>query len=197
MRIFMVGSGAVAQCTLPILIKELKFSPSMITVMDFVDNRHRISEPLKQGVKFIQEHITEENYKEILSKHLSSGDIFIDLAWDIDTISLLKWCHDNNVRYVNSSIELWDPYKDVNDQHPQALTLYARQMKIIDLIKSFKKKGATAILDHGANPGLVSHFTKQALKEIAEKIIQEKPKDARIPKIKEAILKKILPLLHI
>lgn len=190
MRIFMVGSGAVAQCTLPILIKELKISPTQITIMDFVDNQHRISESLKQGVRFVQERITPENYKDILSKHLSSGDIFIDLAWDIDTISLLRWCYENNIRYVNSSIELWDPYKDINDKDPQALTLYARQMKVTELIKSLKNKGATAILDHGANPGLVSHFTKQALSDIANKIISEKPTDIRIPKIKEALANK-------
>jgi len=187
MRIFMVGSGAIAQCTLPILLKELKISPKAITVMDFVDNRHRITDVLKQGVTFIQDRITQENYQDILSKHLSSGDIFIDLAWDIDTISLLKWCFNHNVRYVNSSIELWDPYKDVNQKDPRSLTLYARQMKITNLIKSIKAKGPTAILDHGANPGLVSHFTKQALIDIADTIINNKPNDIRIPKIKEAV----------
>src|SRR4051812_34376304 len=111
MRIFIVGSGAVAQCVLPILLKELKIAPKVITVMDFVDNRHRISQALEVGVKFVQDRITKENYEQVLSKYLKSGDIFIDLAWDIDTISILKWCHENNVRYVNSSIELWDPYK--------------------------------------------------------------------------------------
>lgn len=191
MRIFMVGSGAVAQCALPILLKELTISPTQVTVMDFVDNRHRISDALKQGVTFIQDRITKDNYKEQLAKYLSSGDIFIDLAWEIDTISLLKWCHENDVRYVNSSIEVWDPYEDVKNKEPQSLTLYARQVKITELIKSFvHKKGATAILDHGANPGLVSHFTKQALEDIAHKIIHEKTTDARIPKIKKALASK-------
>jgi homospermidine synthase len=39
--------------------------------------------------------------------------------------------------------------------------------------------GTTAIVDHGANPGLVSHFTKHALVEIAEKILKDKPTDSR------------------
>lgn len=63
-------------------------------------------------------------------------------------------------------------------------------MRIIDLIKSLKNKGATAILDHGANPGLVSHFTKQALMDIANKIVNEKPNDNRTPKLHEAIANK-------
>ena len=189
MRIFMVGSGAVAQCVLPILIKELKtVSPSSITVMDFVDNSSRIAKEIKQGVKYIKGKITKDNYLEILSKQLSSGDIFIDLGYDMDTTSLLKWCYENNVRFVNSSVELWDPYKNAKTKDPRELTLYARQMKIIDLIKSLpNKKGATAIVDHGANPGLVSHFAKQALCDIALKIIEEKKSDLRITELKKAL----------
>ena len=34
-------------------------------------------------------------------------------------------------------------------------------------------KGATAIVEHGANPGLVSHFAKQALTEVAIKILAD------------------------
>ena len=33
--------------------------------------------------------------------------------------------------------------------------------------------GATAVLEHGANPGLVSHFVKQALAEISTKILTD------------------------
>jgi homospermidine synthase len=34
-------------------------------------------------------------------------------------------------------------------------------------------KGATAVVEHGANPGLVSHFTKQALTEIAGRMLHD------------------------
>ncbi len=189
MRIFMIGSGSVAQCVLPILIKELKtVSPKDITVMDYVDNSHRISEPIKKGVNYVREKLTEENYKTMLPKYLSSGDVFVDLGYDIDTVSVLKWCHENNVKYINSSVELWDPYKNAKSKDPRELTLYSRQMEIIDFIKSLpNKKGATAIIDHGANPGLVSHFTKQGICDIASKIIAEKKSDTRIPELKKAL----------
>jgi homospermidine synthase len=55
----------------------------------------------------------------------------------------------------------------------------------LDLINSFvNKQGPTAILDHGANPGLVSHFTKAALEDIATKVIQEQPSDFKIEALK-------------
>lgn len=191
-HVFMAGCGAVAQCALPILLKELSFiDPKKITVMDFVDNSKRIASFIEQGVNFIQQRITPENYQEVLTKHLKAGDIFIDLAWEIDTCDLLQWCRDHNVRYVNSAVELWEPYKDAQHKDPRELTLYARQMRIRDMIKHWgDNKGATAIVDHGANPGLVSHFTKQALLDIAQKLIKEKPKDARISAVQTAMADK-------
>ena len=38
-RILFVGYGAVAQCTLPILVKELAVPGRDITIMDFEDRR--------------------------------------------------------------------------------------------------------------------------------------------------------------
>ena len=172
-KYFILGCGAVAQCTLPILIKELKIDLKQITIMDFVDNRFRVLDLINNGLVYIQKQITKDNYKDILAQFLSSGDVFIDLSWNIDTCALLQWCHDNNVLYVNTSVQEWDPYKDKFLKNPKELTLYARQIKIKELISSWKSKGSTAIIDHGANPGLVSHFTKQALEDIANKLINE------------------------
>jgi len=47
--------------------------------------------------------------------------------------------------------------------------------------------GTTAIADHGANPGLVSHFTKYALIDIAKKILKEKPNDPRKNDLEHAL----------
>ena len=47
--------------------------------------------------------------------------------------------------------------------------------------------GSSAIVDHGANPGLVSHFTKHALVQIAEKILKEKPNDPRKSALEAAL----------
>jgi homospermidine synthase len=43
------------------------------------------------------------------------------------------------------------------------------------------------VLDHGANPGLVSHFTRQALVDIGRKIVAEKPRDSRRAGIERAL----------
>ncbi len=186
-NIFILGSGAIAQCTLPLLLKLIAVAPNKITIMDFVDNTPRIKEFLDRGITYINYQITPENYANVLSQYVKPGDLFIDLAWDVETCAMLEWCHNNNVLYVNTSVEEWDPYQKIEQVSPTQLTLYARHMDIKKLTSRWKTKGSTAIVDHGANPGLVSHFTKQALAEIATKIIQEKPKDSRNNALQKAL----------
>jgi homospermidine synthase len=108
-----------------------------------------------------------------LSKHLSAGDILIDLAWNIDACEILQWCHDKGVLYINTSVELWDPYAG-GKKHPTERTLYWRHMNLRRMFAKWKQKGATAVIEHGANPGLISHFTKQGLTDIAKSQIADK-----------------------
>jgi len=194
-KILVIGCGFVARCTLPLLLKHIDMDPEKITVMDFVDNSRHIQDAIDKGVHFKVDKITKKNLAMKLASYVGSGDMIVDLAWNIDCLEILQWCHDNNVRYINTSVELWDPYEGAKDKLPTERTLYVRHMAIRKLIKSWEKKGATAILEHGANPGLVSHFTKVGLIDIANKLIQKKPKDKRLPLIKKAVKEKDFPQL--
>lgn len=150
-----------------------------MTVIDFVDNRHFIKDAIKKGVVFELKKITKSNLSSYLKKKVGKGDMIIDVAWNIDACEILEWCHKNGVLYINTSVEVWDPYENAAQKTPQERTLYHRHMAIRKMMAKWKTPGATAIVEHGANPGLVSHFTKWALRDIANKIVKEKPRDPR------------------
>lgn len=171
-RVLVLGCGSVAQCTLPLLTRHL-CSPEHITVMDFVDNRHRIADELAKGVHYVQDRVERHNMGEKLGAHVGSGDIIVDLAWNIDCCEILQWCHDHGVRYLNTSVELWDPYYDATGQDPRERSLYVRHLDVRRLVSSWKEKGPTAVVEHGANPGLVSHMVKEAMTSIARRLIDE------------------------
>ncbi len=175
-RVLVLGCGSVAQCTLPLLVKHIDIPANRITIMDFTDRRDRVADLLKQGVNYVQEQVTEANMSSILSQHLSNGDLLLDLAWNIDCVEILQWCHDNGVKYLNTSVEVWDPYADHANMDPRDRSLYVRHMDVRKRAATWSELGATAVLEHGANPGLVSHFTKKGLISIAEKLLEEKPK---------------------
>jgi len=172
-RILFVGYGAVAQCTLPILMKHMKVSPRNVTVMDFEDRRKVLAPWTKKGVQFVQKKITRANMKAVLGKHVGEGDVVVDLAWNIDACEILQWCHDHGVLYVNTSVEVWDPYEGAENKHPTERTLYWRHMNLRRMTAGWKEKGPTAVLEHGANPGLISHFTKQGLLDIGKKMLKD------------------------
>jgi homospermidine synthase len=173
-KILMVGYGAVAQCTLPILEKLVRVPLKNITVMDFEDRRDVLAPWIKKGVKFVRDRVERHNLAEILGQYLGAGDLLIDLAWNIDCCELLQWCHDAGVLYVNTSVEVWDPYEGAANKHPTTRTLYYRHMNIRKLISRWNNVGhsPTAVLEHGANPGLISHFTKQGLLDISKKCLK-------------------------
>jgi homospermidine synthase len=173
-KILFVGYGAVAQCTLPILMKLLKVPARHITVLDFEDRRKVLKPWLAKGVTFVRDRVTPENLGALLGKYLGAGDLLIDLAWNIGCCEILQWCHDRGVLYVNTSVELWDPYAGAPNKHPTERTLYWRHMAIRRMTAGWKAKGPTAVLEHGANPGLISHFTKQGLIDIGEKLLADR-----------------------
>jgi homospermidine synthase len=173
-RIVFVGFGAVARCTLPILLRLVEANPKRITIIEFDPDEAVLRPWIERGVTLVKDRVAQDNLGSLLGAHLSAGDLLIDLAWNIDCCEILQWCHDRGVLYVNTSVELWDPYAGAEHQHPTERTLYWRHMKLRALAASWKEPGPTAVIEHGANPGLISHFTKQALLDIAERALVER-----------------------
>jgi homospermidine synthase len=144
-KVLFVGYGAVAQCALPILVKHIKVPARDITVMDFEDRRAALAPWLKRGVTFVRKCVTRDNMDALLGKYLEAGDLLIDLAWNIDCCEILQWCHDRGVLYVNTSLELWDPYENAKDAPPQKMTLYWRHMNLRRMTAQWDQPGPTAV----------------------------------------------------
>ena len=173
-RILFVGFCFVARCTLPILLKHVRVPPENITILEFEPDEAAIRPWVEQGVNFVRARLASDNLGELLDRHVSAGDILIDLAWNIDCVEILQWCHDHGVLYLNTSVELWDPYENAKQAHPRKMTIYWRHMNLRRMTASWAEPGPTAVLEHGANPGLISHFTKHALLDIANVCLDER-----------------------
>jgi homospermidine synthase len=154
MNILIIGCGAVAQCTVPLVLKTLSIKPQQITLIDNQDKREAITDLLNAGVRFEIQAINAENYPVVLSLYLNSGDLCIDLANEVDTQDVLMWCQNNRVHYLNSALNIWP-------ESPRVST-YTLYKKLANVIQS-NNTVTTAVLSHGANPGLISSFVKQAL----------------------------------
>jgi len=188
-KVLLIGYGSVAKCTLPILLKHINIPYENITVIDFVDKREELKPWLEKGIKYFQVKITPGNLPKELSKHVLPGGLVIDLAWNISCEEIITWCHDNNVFYANTSVEEWDPYADLDKKSPFEKSLYYRQMILRKLVSKWGPSATTIVVDHGANPGLISHFTKQGIVDIAKKLLQDKTTPRRKISAIEKLLK--------
>lgn len=181
-NIVLIGAGCIGAGILPMMVKLIKFDPKKMTIIDMRDMRKDIRKYLDMGMKYVHLKITEQNYKTILSKYLKSGDILLDLAYDIETQDLLDYCHKHNIRFLNTSVEEFNRFKHTK---PEELTLYYRNQIIKEMANKWKddKINPTAIMDCGANPGNVSCLTKKALVDIVAKL----PTSTRKIKLQELI----------
>lgn len=54
---------------------------------------------------------------------------------------------------MNSSVESWEPFPEIEPRYPQTYSLYTRLTTVRKLQAQWNYSGSTAVVDHGANPG--------------------------------------------
>ncbi len=171
-RIIMIGHGVVAHALLPMIVKHLNVPCTKIVVIDFADRTASLKPWIDRGLRFFPERVTPFSLARLLSTHARSGDLIIDLAWSVDFFDIVQWAHENEVLYVNASLESWDPTAEMHRKPTLEKSLYSRYTKLLPLIEKWRG-GATAVVDHGSNPGLVSHFAKAGLLDIGTAVLRE------------------------
>lgn len=159
-KLVIVGFGSIGQGTLPLILRHVDIPKENITIITADERGHDVAEAL--GVKFIINSITKENHKSILEPLLGSGDFLLNLAVDVSSIVLIKWCRERGVLYLDTSIESWP-----EQNNDPSLTNYWFREEILEFRNTEGKNGSTAIVCQGANPGLVSYLLKEALLNIA------------------------------
>jgi homospermidine synthase len=181
----------VARCTLPLLFKHLGPPPSRYTIID-AEDAGLVAEAARRareaGAEFVKERVTRENLGEVLARYVGPGDLVVDLSVNVGSPDMVRFCHDCGVLYVNTSIETWPGDADDPSLPAPERALYRTHMSIRRMVEEWgARRGPTAVLDHGANPGLVSHFTRVALQDIAGRWLAEGGGGERAELVKDAL----------
>ena len=168
-RLLMIGYGSIGRCLLPLILRHIDIPAGNITVIE-KDESRGVFEAAHggSGVGYVCRTIDRDNLEVILDRYLSPGGIVINVSVEIESIDIIGWCQKNGVLYVDSSVEHWAG--EYVDEHCPILdrTLYSTHQMIRDENEDcWSPDGPTAIVGHGANPGLVSHFAKAALLRVA------------------------------
>ena len=163
-RILIVGFGSIGQGVLPLILRHIGIKKERITIVTADDAG--LDAAREMGVKFIKEPLVRENFRRVLEPLLGRGDFLLNVSVDVSSIALVKYCWERGAMYLDTCIEPWaGGYTDPGVPAARR-TNYALREEALALRKD-NARAPTAVLTHGANPGLVSHFLKQALLNLA------------------------------
>lgn len=161
-----IGCGSIGQGVLPLLVRHFEVPPERITV---VTADHRGEDVAREyGVRFIVDPLMPHNHDTIIRSHIGPGDFLINVSVGVSSAALIEHCQRNNILYLDTCVEPWpggytDPSRSIAQRSNYMLREEVLKLRSLGI----EGPRPTAILAHGANPGLVSHFVKQALINIA------------------------------
>ena len=161
-KIVQFGFGAVGKSFYEKVSKEIKFNENNYFVI--TRDKEEFEAYINLGgmvANFIAIEVNKDNFCQIFEKYLSSGDLLIDFADTVGTKDICNWCATNNIMYINTGEADW----------PENWYSILTENKIKNQMKEKYKNTnnlnkAPIVLQHGNNPGLVSHFVKAGLEYI-------------------------------
>ncbi len=163
-RLIFVGFGSIGQGVLPLILRHVGIQPDQITIVTADEAGGKVA--AEYGVRFIKHPLTRENFKNVLDPLVGRGDFLLNLSVDVSSLALVQLCWEKGALYLDTCIEPWPGGYTDPTVSPAKRTNYALREAALALRETVKR-APTAVLTHGANPGLVSHFVKQALLNIA------------------------------
>lgn len=173
-QLVFIGFGAVARslvtimlniktCVnrLPILIidpKKLDHSETYIMLCQYA-RKNNLS------IQHVCVKLTKENYIDIFGKYVKNNAIVIELAYRVNTLAIILECRKRQCVYVNTAIDEW--------MHTST-SLFSLKKKILAGVASDNGPNMTTVVNHGMNPGLVTHLVKFLLKILSKKSSNDK-----------------------
>ena len=169
-RLVFVGFGSIGQGVLPLILRHIGgLAAARMTIVTADEAGRREAD--QYGIPFVVQPLTRENYRQVLDPLIGPGDFLLNLSVDVSSIAMIAYAGERGALYLDTCIEPWPGgYTDPNVS-PSLRSNYAFREAALALRKT-RPGGPTAVITHGANPGLVSHFVKQALLNLASDLAE-------------------------
>ena len=163
----MIGFGSIGRGALPLIERHFRFDRSRMVVIDPNDADRRLLD--ERGIRYVQESVTRDNYKALLTPLLTEGDgqgFCVNLSVDTGSLDLIRLCRKLGVLYIDTVVEPWLGFYFDAGADNAARTNYALR-ETVRAERRRKPGGTTAVSCCGANPGMVSWFVKKALVDLS------------------------------
>ena len=161
--ILILGFGSVGQGLLPLLLRHFSLQASQVTLIAADNDGAQVAAAFGLSIKVLR--LDADNYAAVLAQYLQSGDLLINVSVEVASLSLLQWCQAQQVLYLDTCVE---PWAGAYAAGGMAASNYMLRHEVLSQARSEPESSTTAVIAHGANPGLVSHLLKEALESLAQ-----------------------------
>lgn len=163
-NIVLIGCGSIGQGLLPLLLKVFAINPTQITIITADDHGRQVAD--KFAVKYFIDPLTPETYQAILKRHLNTGDLLLNMSINVSSVALIAWCKAIDVLYLDTCVEPWaGGYLPKDGKLLETTNARLRDQALA----LYSPDAVTAVIAHGMNPGLISHFMREALVALAQR----------------------------
>jgi len=172
-RLLVVGFGSIAAGCLPLILRHVRVERCKVTLLTAPDRGAEARAAAKQhGLNVVVCSLTPGNYREVVEPLLWPGDFLLNLSVDVSSCALIALCNRRRCLYLDTVVEPWaGAYTDAK-LSLESRSNYALREEALTLKRAFNQAAgaapSTALITHGANPGLVSHLVKRALLDVAK-----------------------------
>lgn len=163
-RIVIVGFGTIGQGILPLILRHIGVDKDRILIV--TADEAGLDAARDIGVSYIKKPLTHDNFADVLSPLLQRDDFLLNVSVEVSSNALVEFCQERGALYLDTSTEPW-PGGFTNPDIPAAERTNYLQRENALALRRRGSNAPTALIMHGANPGLVSHFAKQGLLDIA------------------------------
>jgi homospermidine synthase len=160
----MIGFGSIGQGVLPLLLRHIDIRPDQIIILTAEPRGVEVAN--EYGARFIEAPLAVDNLRAVLEPWLDEEAFLLNVAVEVSSVALMELCQEKGALYLDTCTEPWaGGYTDPN-LPPSVRSNYGLRESALALRLRYPS-GPTALITHGGNPGLVSHFVKQALLDLA------------------------------
>ncbi len=164
-HIYFIGGGAVFYALSEIFKKEILYYHCLFTIIEPLDIKDLDYVMKGRNYRHIKTSMTRENYKELL-RGIDKRTFVINVSVCVDSIDILEFTGIKGSWYIDTSIEQYQnhirvPVNTITEYSEFESNNLFHQQLIAEKIMERTKK--TRLTSGGANPGLISQYTKKAL----------------------------------
>jgi len=161
-NIVLMGFGNIGQALSPLLRQRHPTLP--IQVFDEHMRPEQVAVAEQHGMAWQRVCITQANHVAVLGPWVDAHTLVVNVATSISSHDLIQWAQAHGAFYLDTCIDPW-AYQD-GALHDASNTNYRMREQVMALQARQQASGQpmpTAVVAHGANPGLVSVLAKEAM----------------------------------